>query len=185
MATTYTKAGPGDDATKVLAQALVRYHQVLVNEKVTVEVLLASNPEGQPVMHHGWPACAVVKVNSLKDRAAGCCDARIVVDGDGFENWTAGKRLAVLDHLLEHLELLYDKEGAVKTDDLGRPRLRLKPHDWQMGGFDAICERHGANAVEGQALAKALKRLQQQQFDWDAAEVLAGAGSEAGELAGV
>ena len=40
---------------------------------------------------------------------------------------------------------------VVKRDDLDRPKLRLRPHDWEIGGFGLIVSRHGANSLELQA----------------------------------
>jgi hypothetical protein len=34
------------------------------------------------------------------------------------------------------------------TDDLGRPKLEIRPHDFQIGGFRSIAVRHGDNALE-------------------------------------
>lgn len=153
-----------------------QFHKDLVNADVTVEVLFAhadGECPGPPVTHNGYQALAVLKVNSQKDRVAGLADARIVVDGDGWEEWSEERRRAVIDHELYHLLLKLNKFGMVKTDDCHRPKLELRKHDWQLGGFEAIVRRHGVEAVEAQGLALAKRRLEQMEFDWDAAETAA------------
>lgn len=36
----------------------------------------------------------------------------------------------------------------MKTDDVGRPKLKMRLHDWQMGGFREIAQRYGSDALE-------------------------------------
>lgn len=38
--------------------------------------------------------------------------------------------------------------GVTKTDDLERPRLRIKAHDREVGWFDNVVRRHGKTARE-------------------------------------
>ncbi len=176
---TYRQA---DKEVEHLATGLLKYYYpALVLVEVSIEYLFAhakideqtGEAQGPAIKHQGWPACATVKINSLKDRAAGCRDARIVVDGDEWPHWSKERRLAILHHELHHLELKLDDEGQVRSDDLGRPLLKLKPHDFQMGGFYQIVKLHWAQAVEGQAVALAARELRQLDFDWDKAELLA------------
>jgi hypothetical protein len=175
---TYTK----DDgsATAVMDQLVKLFHQDLSIAGVTVEILHAHGG----LKHHGYNAAAVVKVKSLADRAAGSADARIVVDGDGWEEWDRKRRQAVIDHELEHLEPQYDDGGELKRDDLGRPKLKLKLHDWHIGGFECIAQRNKEHALEAQQLARTWAGAKQLELDWDAAEMLAarGSGAEAGAV---
>ena len=62
------------------------------------------------------------------------------------------KQRALLDHEVAHLELVRDDAGKVKTDDAGRPRLRIRPHDYQTGGFWDVIERHKEAACEAVCL---------------------------------
>jgi hypothetical protein len=57
-------------------------------------------------------------------------------------------------------------EGQIKTDDCGRPKLRLRPHDFEIAGFDAIIERHGAAAVEARATRALFTRMEQRSFEF-------------------
>jgi hypothetical protein len=75
-------------------------------------------------------------------------DAEILIDMEQWEKLTDNQRLALLDHEITHLEVQVDDVGLVKTDDQGRPKLKLKLHDWQLGGFRSIAQRYGADAIE-------------------------------------
>ncbi len=106
---------------------------------------------------------AVAKINSLKDRVEGKKDCTIVFDGEDIEYWPESKLEAVIDHELTHFEVVYHAAGPLisqpKTDDCGRPRLKMRLHDVQIGGFDSIIERHGMGAVEARQIADAAKLL--------------------------
>jgi hypothetical protein len=102
---------------------------------------------GPPLKLHGYSCYAVVKVNSLKHRAQGLADVGIIIDGDAWKNLGEEERMAILDHELEHLERVIDAAGPV-DDDLERPKLTCKLHDWHMGGFRIIAERHKQHAIE-------------------------------------
>ena len=53
-----------------------------------------------------------------------------------------------------------------KTDDAGRPRLKIRLHDWQLGGFAAVAERHGEHAPEVVEARKLAERFGQLLFDF-------------------
>ncbi len=54
-----------------------------------------------------------------------------------------------MDHELTHLELA-EKEGAPVLDDGGRPKLKMRLHDYEFGWFTEVAERHKENAIEVQ-----------------------------------
>lgn len=150
------------------------HHRDLQDAAVTVEVLMAFGPRnestgeitGPALKHAGRPCCAMASINSLAQRVAGCADCRIRLDGDNWEDWSAEKQAAILDHELMHFELRRDQDGTIQLDDANRPKLRLRPHDWECKGFDAIIDRHGMNAVEAAAAVDLNKRLTQREFCW-------------------
>jgi hypothetical protein len=183
MPTTYAK----DDGpiTKVVARVVKQYHRDLEAAGVTVEILIAANDEGPAVTAHGWPAQALAKINNLQNRAAGNADCRIVVADDCWKAKSPEEKEALIDHECHHFELVKDKYGGVRTDDLGRPKLRIRRHDWELGGFDVIARRRGSLAPEVQVAAKIKRRLEQLEIDWTAAELSAsGVGSEEPAMAG-
>jgi hypothetical protein len=140
----------------------VRHHSGLHDASVTVECLMAfaavdakGEPRGHAIKHHGYPALAKIRVLPLKDRVAGRADAEMLIDGKAWDDMEPDRREALIDGQLERLEIQLDKEGAIKSDDIGRPKLKLKQADWHLEGFAAVAQRHGEASAEVQH-AKAL-----------------------------
>lgn len=149
MPTIYEKCDGETPQMKMIAAMMEKYHIELANAGVTVECLLASNDRGDAVKLHGLPCFATIKVMSYKDRVAGTADARMVIDLDKWSDLHADERAALVDHELEHLEVVLDKKtNKLKTDDIGRPRLKCKPHDYEQGGFYSIVRRHKDASIE-------------------------------------
>ena len=166
---TYRAAQP--DARQRLDEVLAKYHCELVEAGVTIQLLEAfaardgnNEPRGPAIKHHGWPAAATVKINSQKDRVAGMADATINIDGDAWSTRSDAEQIAILDHECYHLEICRTKPkkrkkagkvyfeggGEIILDDCCRPKLKMRPHDNQMGTFDLIAERHGKHSLEAQ-----------------------------------
>ena len=132
-----------------------KYHPQLRDAGVTMTYLMAfpltdenGDSKGPALKHQGYPAAAVVKIIGLKERTDGRADAEIVIDGENWPTLSEAERDALIDHELEHLELKYDKDGLLVRDDLSRPKLIIRKHDFQAGWFDSIVRRHGRAAPE-------------------------------------
>lgn len=136
------------DIHDLVSAMMVKFHGPLSDAGVTVDVLWASSCEGRPVKAHGYPALAVIKINSYRLRVQGHADAEITLDKKEWEVLSMQQREALIDHELEHLDLKLDKDGGVVRDDLERPQMSLRKHDHQFGWFDAVAERHGVNSQE-------------------------------------
>ncbi len=139
----------------VVSSVMERYHGGLCDAGVTVTVLFAyaprdsnGDPVGPAIKVHGAPALASIKITSLRDRAAGLADSIMLIDGDRFDELSPEELEALIDHELTHLELKVDDQGAVKRDDLDRPAMKIRPHDWEFGWFDEVARRHGEKSVE-------------------------------------
>lgn len=142
-----------DNLRQQLAQVMATYHDRLLANEVTIDVLMAFRKETDDyaVKAHGYGALATVKITPVKDRVKGLADAEIVVDGDYCDTWTDTELQALLDHELTHLELVVDrKTGNICRDDHGRPKLAMRLHDRQMGWFDEVAQRWGDSAAEVQ-----------------------------------
>lgn len=157
---TYSKLKEDGDAHEILRSVLEEFRPDLLQVQIKIDMLMAyptldkdGIPTGPAVSHDGYPAYAKVKITSLVDRNLGVGDAVITLDGQHWKtlaespNGEARKR-ALLDHELYHLEIDRDKEGAIKADDIGRPKLKIRRHDWQIGGFREVAQRHGQHAYE-------------------------------------
>ncbi len=97
---------------------------------------------GDAITKNGIKALGLCRILPLKDRAMGRGDAEILVDKDWFDSVDDEEREALVDHELTHLQLKKD------TDDLGRPKLKIRHHDFDCGWFTAVAKRHGSHSIE-------------------------------------
>jgi hypothetical protein len=157
----------GVDVNELVQQTIKKHHPDLEECEASVMCLFADSGEaGVPaVKWHGYPAAAVIKKTSLKDRAQGMKDALITIDRRWWDDAYEDERAAVIDHELTHLEVVRDEQGAIESDDQGRPKFKLKLHDWQLGGFAVIAKRHGDAAPEVQ-MAKEFRDKYGQLLMW-------------------
>lgn len=132
-------------------------HTPLLDAKVKIDFLFAlaeidektGEPKGDALRHHGVKALGLCRKLSLKDRVAGRGDAEITLDGDWWGTQaTPEQQKALLDHEIYHLTVSRSRQGDVKTDDIGRPKLLLRKHDFQVGFFSVIAARHGEASQE-------------------------------------
>lgn len=145
-----------ESMTRYLPQAL-GYHPDLVNCGVQVLIvdvrkINAAGEFDDSVKIAGSPCAARVKVLSQKQRLLTGFDAEIMVDGHRWDDYTEESRVALLDHELNHLQVMRDDANKVKLDDLGRPRLGTIPDDFMLTGFLCVIERHGEAALESQSV---------------------------------
>lgn len=133
------------------------WHQNLVGEGVKIGILFVRSldkdgmPNGKfPLKKAGHPAAAQVKVVPLKDRVTKEIDAEIHIDAESWKLVDERTRTALLDHEIEHLELVYDKKtgSILQKDDLDRPKLKCKPDDFFLWGIETIARRHGMASSE-------------------------------------
>ena len=144
------------EISQIVERMMDRYHPQLRDAKVWITCLMAfptkdknGDSTGPALTHQGYPAQAVVKIIGLKERTDGRADAEIVIDGENWQVLDDDQKDALIDHELEHLELKVGKQdGLVVRDDLNRPNLVIRKHDFQAGWFDSIVRRHGRAAPE-------------------------------------
>ncbi len=171
MPRTFEKVSPRD-GHKIYDRMIVirdRYHGPLKEAGVVIDLLLAhaardknDDPKGAAVKHGGYPAAAVIRIVSLKDRVAGLGDAQMIVDGDRWDEWTDAELDALLDDRLTGIEIVIDKDGAVVRDDAGRPKLKIRLYDAQVGVFHSVAQKHKGNAFAVQAVAAIGKQFVEQ-----------------------
>lgn len=162
---TYSDAS--DDLQSTINRMLIAHHPDL--RMVTVGALFVFDEESgdQVLKHQGYPAAAVVRISPLRDRALKITDAVIVVDRAVWQTLSAAQKDAVMDHELEHLERVVDEEtGKPKYDALGRPKLRMRRHDHQIGFFNDVVSRHGENAMEVRSVRALLQGCAQLPLDF-------------------
>ena len=154
---------PPQEVLDLIKETIEQYYPELRDNGVTVDATMAYPKEGAQLKCGGYPALAFVKINSLKHRIKGLKDSEITLDGQIWETLTEKQRRAILDHELHHLKICLDKDGGVKYDDAGRPKLSLRRHDYQMGWFREVALRHGPDSPE-QYQAKILWREDKDTF---------------------
>ena len=135
---------------------LVEYetHKPLLDARVKIDFVFAfsdkddnGNPTNNALSKNGVKALGIARKIPLKDRVLGRGDAEIALDGDWWEGASAEAQSALLDHELHHLSIKIDKRGLVR-DDIGRPIIVLRKHDYEFGWFNIIAERHGKHSQE-------------------------------------
>lgn len=176
MPVTYQKAP--HEVAELVEEVAGRFHTDLVKAAVRYDLLFAFGPRDEetgeklddPLKLRGVACLAIVRVVNLRDRAKGMGDAEIAFDADRWCDLTPQQQEALVDHELEHLVLRLNRHNKIKLDDLGRPRLGLKPHDFDLGGFYSIIRRHTGAALELAALNTVGERLRQREFDFAGAE---------------
>lgn len=142
---------------KLAAELLKKHpsHKPLLAAGVTIDFVWAfpdydektGRPLNDALTHNGVKALGIARKIPLKDRALGRADAEIAIDGDWYQKAPAPEQEAMLDHELNHIAVKIDKRGLV-TDDLGRPVLQIRKHDYEIGFFKIVAERNGKHSIE-------------------------------------
>lgn len=136
-------------------------------EGVTICGLFVFNGESEHVlMHHGYPALAVIKKTPTVQRAAGLADALLVIDRYTWSSLVGAQMDAAIDHELHHLVRELDDAGKPTFDSVDRPKISIRLHDHNFGWFDEIAARHGAASIEVMQASALMKAAGQLYFDF-------------------
>ena len=162
MATWYSPAN--SFVQELVAEAIDRFYPDLVEADAQISSIFAhagADSDKPPMMKNGFQIKAKIKINSEADRVDGKLDATITFDAAvvrDFEDDEVHGRdqlLALIDHELYHLTVLREKpkkgssaKPRIKTDDAGRPKFKIRYHDWEVTGFRAVAERHRQHSHE-------------------------------------
>lgn len=156
MSTHFVRAGAQDIA--ILNSVLKDYHENLSGVKV--DFLFAErvtkHHETRPALNKdGRAIAAKIQITSLQDRARGIADAKLIVDMFEWTRLSDTRKAALLDHEVTHLQPVFYRptkknhyDESQKRDDLGRPMLKIRPHDWVITGFEEVVKRHGEASYE-------------------------------------
>jgi hypothetical protein len=149
------------------------YHPDLLSSEVRIDVLLASPTDREidhdlpPLKLHGYAAAAVARVVPLKQRVKGCGDVEVTICEQSWKDLDDDERTALIDHECSHFNLAVDhKSGQVKTDDCGRPKLKMRLHDVQAGWFLDVAKRHGMASMEVKQAREIQEKYGQLLFSW-------------------
>ncbi len=170
MAKTFNKGVPEDFA--MLEDVILAYHPDLHEADVRVGIIMVGpsrNQDGEiigPALSAlGCPANAKISKVSAKDRVNVKYDAILQIDEHRWVSLTDAQQRALLDSQLCHLEVKPGEEGEkFALNDDGRPCLKIKPADFVLTGFEAVVTRHGADALEYDAMKATWTRVEQRCF---------------------
>lgn len=172
MPVTYKKAPT--DAQLLMEAVRDEFHPDLVEAAARIGLMFAFGPRneetgeltGPALKVHGTTAAGECRLNSLRHRAEGKPDATITIDGDQWPEWSESRRRSLLDHELYHLIVQRAQSGAILTDDLGRPKFKMRQHDFEVGWFQIIAERHGEASFEVEQAALLVDERGQILWPW-------------------
>lgn len=150
-----------------LAQKILQKHEShapLLDAKVRIDLVFAfadisektNEPTNCALSKNGVKALGICKKIGLKERALDHGDAEIALDGDWWAQAGESEREALLDHELHHIEVRVDERGIL-LDDLKRPMLRMRKHDFEFGWFNLVAQRNGMFSLERQQARKMLE----------------------------
>lgn len=146
-------------------------HKPILTSRARIDYVFAfcdrddhGQPKNHAIMHRGNRALGVCRKIKLKDRVLGRADAEITLDGDWWQLASVAEQRALLDHELHHICVETDSNGKAITDDFSRPKITMRRHDYEIGWFAVIAERHGAASQECVQAAMMLDKAGQ--FFW-------------------
>ncbi len=167
MATTFLRTDDHGEIRAVAAKLIPKYFADIQEVETTFTFLWADSiadektGEKPPALKsQGYPAAATVKIVPYKDRVAGMTDVVITVDADWWSEHSERQREALIHHEIYHLVLLRAEDGTPRADDAGRPKFKLRKHDFQHGWFEATAKLYGPESVEVEQFAKAQEWMQ-------------------------
>ena len=158
---------PASEEVHALALNLVRnYHAHLLHPvRVKIDIIMVNagtnengDPQGHALSLGGYRCLGIAKILGPKDRAMGRSDCEIQLDGDDWPDMSEEAQAALLDHELTHFSLKRDPYGNPMIDDMRRPMLKMRKHDYDFGWFTSIAKRHGKASIEVQQCLRIVDR---------------------------
>lgn len=138
-----------EEVNLTIQKVMKENHGDLHAEGVKITALIARSEEGPALKVGGKEALGCIRVTKLTERTLGLGDALMILDGESMMAWSSKRLQAVIDHELRHLMLAKNKRtGEIQRDDEGRPKLRIRPHDFEFGWFARTAELYGEESYE-------------------------------------
>src|SRR5581483_3384797 len=112
------------------------------------------------------------KKTGPKERAKGAADLEITLDAGHWADLGHAERLALIDEALARFKVVRDKKGNPQADDRGRPRLRTRAYNVELGYLFDVCRRHKDAVLAVKALAKLRAQFEELGIPWPTPEGL-------------
>lgn len=158
-------------------------HGELLTAEVTVGVEWAVRKEGdesdKPALtdKEGYPAVGRMRITPLKERLWNVPDAVLTIDREWWYLQDDEEQAAFLDRELQKIMIARDKDGCIRSDDVGRPVLAKRLYDVKVGWFLAVADRHGPRSIEVKQAREIREKYGQLLFGFADTPALAGADS--------
>jgi len=142
------------DTTALAHSVRDEYHPHLKNIDAMVLFSMAriddrtGETAGPALRAYGAPTPGIAKICNPQERAITKKEILLKIDAAEWDAMTPDQRVALLDHLWSHIELVRDSQGRPRYGTDGRIRLTKRQHDWRIGGFNSVLERHGEAAID-------------------------------------
>lgn len=160
---TYSKCG--DDVAAIVTGLIKKHRPDLKKADLAIDLLFVTHDgEGPALKLHGYPCVAVVRIVGVKDRSCGRGDAEIVIDHEQWLTSSPETQKAILHHELHHLLLALDTHKQPRADGAGRPVLKIRKHDHQLGWFMEVAQIYGRASIEVQQAERLLDQGRQSYF---------------------
>lgn len=169
----YSRAS--DDVFRHIEQVRADWYSPYLDD-VSIDALFVFDDESTlPVLKHGgYPAQALCRITSVRQRVLGIADVVITIDRANWLNLHAEERAALIDHELCHVERVVNKKGGgFQIDGADRPKLKIRPHDRQYGWFDEVAQRHGDASPEVRQAKQLIASAGQLYLDFSGRKVAA------------
>lgn len=143
------------DVDEIKLKIGVVFHHAAVNEH--------GIKTGPGLSKGGHEVAWTAKVTSPDERLTGSPDLRVKLNGDLWDEMEVPQRDALLDEVLYAITIVRDPDSDLPlTDDALRPRIRLKPFDIYVQGYETIVRRHGEASICYAQLSQVTHKLSQQ-----------------------
>ncbi len=172
----YFQPEPGHEVHKLWADVIEQYHPMIhkLSTPLRVGILFVTvddTTRQNALTLHGRTCAAFIAVVDVKLRATGSPDVLLQVDGNKWLDLDESEKIALLDHEAEHIAFPKAKQSPdggwhPELDSLDRPKVGMKLHDWEFGGFTSIVERHGESAIEKRSLDNVNEMLKQKSLSF-------------------
>lgn len=150
------------ETEEFVLDVMADYRSDLIDAEVTVDILI----DHDPLKLHGYVCAAVIKATPYRQRVKGAKDLELTIDERQWKELGTDERRALIHHEFLHPEFVFDKEGQIRSDKIGRPCMKMKLHDVQIGWFLDIAQRHGAASFEVKQARQIREDHGQLLFDW-------------------